>query len=444
MAESSNAYRYNVSMKYMGGTQDGDILAENIRSVIIDHNYDLNCMPVMYSTVNIDRRMLDDMILHQNEAYILLNIRAYNSSASFGSATNCINCKCTYFINDDLSKLDQINYGSQTTQSENMGQAYTPTSIGLICIDHINNNKKNCAMVKNEATMQDILQEIMSGFQNLVMEPLEYNDTFEHIIIPSNVSDTINKTLQYLNNLRVFYKTPYRYYQDFNNTYLVSSSGKGYSGGGSSGSTSGSGTSMGNSFGGGGNSININITDVDDMSSVLSGIINTLLSSILGLGGTSSGTQQVSVNYSTVEVQDNTLTNKSRNKMRLVQTDTTEDQDLAVKSGLTKEAIKSMRLENDNEHMIENIIAYNNSINYLVSFVKNDLDSSIFTINKEIKINNIQRYHELNGTYLLFRKREIYLRQDDTFILMTSIGLRRIDSEGDESNQSGSGSYFSL
>ena len=132
MAESSNAYRYNVSMKYMGGTQDGDILAENIRSVIIDHNYDLNCMPVMYSTVNIDRRMLDDMILHQNEAYILLNIRAYNSSASFGSATNCINCKCTYFINDDLSKLDQINYGSQTTQSENMGQAYTPTSISSV------------------------------------------------------------------------------------------------------------------------------------------------------------------------------------------------------------------------------------------------------------------------------------------------------------------------
>jgi len=444
---ANNAYKYLVSMQYQGGSQDGEILQEHIRSVIIDHNYDLNCMPVIYANIEVDRKMLDDMILKQNDAYMILKIQAFNSTSSFASSTDSINCKCMYFVDEEISKLDPENFGSQKENSEMMGQSYSPVSIGMICIDHINNNKKNFSMVQNEANMQAIVHDVLDHFQNLIMEPLEYNDVFQHLIIPSNVSDTVNKTLQYLNNMRVFYSTPYRYYQDFNNTYLISSSGKGYAGSSSSSSgSSGSSFSLGSLFGGGGsgNSITINVTDADDMSSAISGIITTILTSILGLGGTSSGGTQVSVNYSMVEVQDNTVSNKSRNKIRIVQSDSTDDNELSSKSDLTQDTIHSVRLNNDNEHMIENITALNNSQNYLVSFVKTDLDSSIFTINKEIKINNIQRYQELNGTYLLFRKREIYIRQDDTFLLMTSISLRRIDSSNDSSNQSGSSSYYSL
>ena len=48
-------------------------------------------------------------------------------------------------------------------------------------------------------------------------------------------------------------------------------------------------------------------------------------------------------------------------------------------------------------------------------------------INKRISINNIDRYREFNGEYLLYRKRECFIREDDTFIMTSMINLRRID-----------------
>ena len=78
--------------------------------------------------------------------------------------------------------------------------------------------------------------------------------------------------------------------------------------------------------------------------------------------------------------------------------------------------------------MIENLEAKANSENFIVYFSKNDLDTDLFTINKRISINNIQRYQEFNGNYLLYRKREIYLREDQTFVMSSMINLKRIDT----------------
>ena len=90
-----------------------------------------------------------------------------------------------------------------------------------------------------------------------------------------------------------------------------------------------------------------------------------------------------------------------------------------------------VRLDNDNEHMIDNIEADNNTKNFLVYFSKNDLDTDLFSINKRISIHNIDRYQEFNGNYLLYRKREIYLREDQNFKLTTMINMRRIDTNVD-------------
>ena len=62
-----------------------------------------------------------------------------------------------------------------------------------------------------------------------------------------------------------------------------------------------------------------------------------------------------------------------------------------------------------------------------IYFSKNDLDTDLFSINKRISIHNIDRYQEFNGNYLLYRKREVYIREDQNFKLNTMINMRRID-----------------
>ena len=96
------------------------------------------------------------------------------------------------------------------------------------------------------------------------------------------------------------------------------------------------------------------------------------------------------------------------------------------------------------QYQNENLKADVDTQNFMVQFRRQDMDCSAFAINKAIAINNIQRYQNLNGKYLLYRKVETYNRIADTFILNTFIYLKRIDSSGDKNHKSGSGSFFSF
>ena len=157
-----------------------------------------------------------------------------------------------------------------------------------------------------------------------------------------------------------------------------------------------------------------------------------------------SRTYEIDVNYAFTQVYDNTIINKSKTKIAGVtanpdddtivsindlskQYKTKKNKNLKNKAKYIKDKTETIRLNNDNEHMIDNIEAQNNSENFLVYFSKNDLDTNLFSINKRITIHNIDRYQEFNGNYLLYRKREAYLREDSTFLMSSMINLKRID-----------------
>ena len=389
---------------------------------------------------------MDDMIRSQNEAYFTLKISAVNQNSLFGSSTDALNIRCTYFINDDVNKTDPVDYTSATGIETMQGNTFALVMAGLVCIDHVKNNKRNCAMTLRKIKSMDIVRRLTEHFGNLIIEDFEYNDTYEQIVIPSKEADSVSKTLAFLNNKRVFYSTPYRFYQDFNATYLLSSSGNTVGGSSSGGGRTGllGAGSMGSLFGGGNGDLNIQVSDIDDATTAISGMIMNLLSGLLGLGGSSGGGMGIGLNYGFVKVIDATIANKRKSKLRATSSDGTIDQELAVPSSILTNAPKTTRMNNDNEHMKDNIKAVEDSSNYFLSFTKPDLDTTAFVINKAITINNTQRYQELNGRYLLYRKRETYVRDADTFILTTMIDLRRIDSEGSINHKSGSGSFYSF
>ena len=448
---SMSSYNYNIKATYIGGSTTYTFRTENIKSLIIDHDYDNNCMPTLYMNLMVDRRIIDDMIKNQNQAYFILTVNAVNSTSSFGASSTSIQEKCVYFLTDDLNKTDVLDYGSEDNKNS---EVLAPVSIGLLSADHIKNNKKSCGMTVRETTPQDIVKEITSHMKNVIIEPFEYNDQYPSIIIPPNMADTVNKTLQYLNNQKVFYSTPYRFYQDFNNTFIISSSGKG---------VSSSGSGSGGLNGAGSDSINITVSEVDDLSTTVSGILNNFIGGLLnniggtagsivsglvgglfgggggGLfgGGSSGQSTEVGVNYADMQVFDNTISNKKHTKIRGMNSIGMIETQLASQNEVSTGAYLTKRFNNDNIHMMENIEADRDSNNFFIFFNKVDLDNTVFSINKQIKINNTQRYQELNGSYLLYRKKELYTRQETDFILNSLIYLKRIDGAG---NSRGSGS----
>ena len=67
-------YRYKVEMTYLNLDKDvsTDIANEFIKMIIIDHNYDINSMPILYATLKLDKSLVDDMILNIDNNLMLM------------------------------------------------------------------------------------------------------------------------------------------------------------------------------------------------------------------------------------------------------------------------------------------------------------------------------------------------------------------------------------
>ncbi len=395
-------YRYTISLQYLNVKRNiaTQIKNECLKSLIIDHNYDVNTMPILYANLKLDKSLVDDMIRNQNDNLIVIALYKYDKNAEIQIETECFRKQFIYFLPDDVNKMDPVDYNDETNPTMK-GDTFTSLTLGLLALEHVNNNKTRCEITVKDVTQYDIVKYITSHFKDLIIEPFSYNETWEQFVLPSSNADSVNKALKFLNNTRVFYSTPYRYYQDFNHTYIISSSGNAikrsdevYS------------------------SILLTIRDIDDVAANDTGVIINR----------STGSYEVYINYANTQVYDNTLVNKSKSKIRGITSSGASDISLANASSYSKDKTVSLRLNNDNEHMIENLESQYNTENFLLYFSKNDLDTDLFTINKRISIHNIDRYREFNGNYLLYRKREIYLREDSSFIMNSMINLRRIDS----------------
>jgi hypothetical protein len=393
-------YKYKISMQYYNKNKNTttDIKNESVKSVVIDHNYDINCMPIIYVNMKLDKSLVDDMIRNQNDNLIIFSVSRYDNNTEMKIDTLSFRNKFIYFLPDSVNKMDPVDY-NDITDPTMKGDTFTALTLGLLCVDHINANKVLCELSVRDATMYDVVKYITSHMNNLIIEPFSYNDKFKQFILPPH--DSVNKALKYLNNQKVFYSTPYRYYQDFDYTYIISSSGIAIE-------------RKDDMY----NSIVINIRDIDDKDANTLGVITNR----------TSGTYEVLINYANTQVFDNTLINKSKTKIKGITSEGSTTIDLLNVSSYSKAKTQTIRINNDNDHMMENIEAKNNTENYLVYFSKNDLDTTLFSLNKRISIHNIERYQEFNGNYLLYRKREIYIREDTDFVMNSMINLKRIDT----------------
>ena len=392
-------YRYKAEMTYLNLDKNVDtsLRVEFIKTIVIDHNYDKNSMPILFVTMKLDKSLVDDMILNINKNLILLAIYKYDNLSDTKEEVEIFRDKFTYFLPDGVNANDPIDY-TEENEKEHRGNTFRDIVMGLISINHINRNKKYLELNTVNSTIYDCARYCTSHFDNLVIEPFIFNDTHKRIIMPGQ--ESVRKALEFLNSYRVFYYTPFRFYQDFDYTYVISSSGMAipkdnelYS------------------------SIVVNIRDILESDANDVGLVENK----------TSGTYEVPVSYVNTSVYDNTIANKSRTKLKGVSSTGSIEKSLNNVADYSEDKISRVRLNNDNDNMIYNLQADTNNKNVLVYFSKADLDSTVFSINKKISVHHIDRYQQYNGNYLLYRKRECYIREDSTFVLNTMINLRKVD-----------------
>lgn len=399
MVKQGEQYNYKIVLKYINSTNiEVEIDSSQIQYILIDKDFDNINMPVITVFGSIEKNILDDMIKHSNDNLVTLGIYKYdNTNQSDNITEKYFNDKFIYILNEDLSRTELID-NPNGIDSKTGNQQYKDITIFLIQQDAINHNRNTINGVYHNASMNSLILQSSNYLGNMLLEPIRYDTKFDQVIIPP--IDSISNYIKYLNdNLGVFYNTPYRFFIDFDLTYIVSSSGKAIRARNQYIYT-----------------IVIEIQKIDKDTSEEAGAYVDLRS----------GKYTISIDASKVEYSKNNVTNKMVNKVTVINSkgDTFEQDVNDNKTKITSTINQVMNISNNDQNTINSIVYSVESSNVIISLVKNDLDASLFTINKEYIINDYA-HESYSKRYILLNVQQLFIKQNGNFIMSTILKFKK-------------------
>ena len=124
----------------------------------------------------------------------------------------------------------------------------------------------------------------------------------------------------------------------------------------------------------------------------------------------------------------NNVTNKMVNKITTIDSSGNVKEKLIEgnDTNVTTMMNKIVNLSNNDQNAINNITADYELNNVFLSITKNDLDASIFTMNKEYIITMDEDHEEYSGRYLLSAVKQFFVKQNEYFVMTTILLFKKI------------------
>ena len=386
-------YRYKIRLQYIINNEEYIIDYKNIHNLLIDYDYDKKNRPVIFATISIDKNILDHMIKNSKEDTINLTISKYNTLSGIYIEEEYIKGEFIYFLPDNLNYNKSLDYSGIESDTEDK---FKPVTIGLMMKRLIDDNKVMINDIVKDTSMINIIYKHMSHM-NVLIEPLKHTDVLKRFIIPPLT--TISNFINYIDDYCSLYDTKYRLFFDHDKTYLISSNG---------------------------DSIK---SQEEDYFSIIMNINNTTTSASKYQGMTVdnfTNSYVIDIDANDIEVYKDEDTIRSKNIIIGVDNDGNTKKSIIDKEGST-DKVKIGRINNNNLDKVELAVKdLKNST--IINIVKSDLDTSVITINKQYLIKNYVDLKENDGKYLLIRKREVFTREGDEFVLTNLLTMKKIGS----------------
>lgn len=394
---TNDLYKYVASMTLVFGDMEPiELDMVYIKGIVLDYNFDQNIFPILLVTMAIDDKVGGLLTEYQATGTVIFKLQKYIANGDNPDLKiDCFEGKFAYILPYTVADCGVSGDIDNPEEAEDIVDTYT---IGLALIEHVNNSKKTINNVIKKGTLSSVIYYILNN-QTLLMEPVSNNCTIEYLIFPPKGS--LSRALAYLNSVYTFYSTQYRFFMDYDVTYLLSSS---------STITKRKGEEYVD--------VIINVRKKYDEANLEGMITNDGVSAYV-----------INVTADFCNISDANTVDKSYNQYKATSvTGDSSDANVSDHSGTELTNKKAyIRLPNSNSTLLNNWSEQAKLSNILLAISTTKVDSTIFTLNKRYTINTDETFGtEYTGQYLLASRRDVYAPEGEGFNITVTLGFNKI------------------
>lgn len=374
-------YKANIELRFDYGSNIEVIMPEYISSIMVHSDYDNNVLPVVYISLAVNASQYQNIFNYKSSAKFYLNIQVFNSNIATSIKKTIIDGYFGYIP----SNLNPNYTNSLNTSDQTIDNSYRRIMLGLVSLDLSNALRKSFNGIYYNIDQTTLIGLALEGTKAVIERPL-YNASFDSIIVPP--LSTRYRMLEYIFKRSAFYNTNFRYFMDFEKSYLVSKEGNPVSDNSGNPST-----------------ILIAMKDISMAESYYDGI------------EIKNDAYYAYINPMNANFNYNIGTDKIANKIVAVNADRgTQMFGLDINNDPASET-KLAFARSKNGAVDKNEIEGNNTT---IDILKQHIDPSIFTPNKEINVLD-------HGNFIMSYKREFYKGIAGEFIISCNVGLRSVN-----------------
>lgn len=375
------------------GSERYQIESGHIVYIMIESNYlSDSVIPVVFMSISVNSKMYSMITESNRTSKFYLKIEKTNVMGNVPITKKVLEGTFSYVTSATAPNItDKLN-DPDKGETDN---SFRSINIGLVQTEMIDLMRKSFDQgVYSQTDQNTLIGVALEGLPKVVIEPPTYNEIIKQEIFKPAASRY--RFLEQIFNIKSFYDTRFTFFMDFDRAYLLSQKGNAISAGD-----------------GDCTSIIIEIAEIDDREAFYSGF------------KIENGAYKIRVNASDTNVVINEGTEKVTNNIIAID-DEKDLQDLKLNMNNTANSeVKPMYVRSRDAAILKNSME-NDSV--MVEIMKQNIDSTVFTPNKEININHYGKYAKYNGKYLLNYKREFYKMSADQFTVTCNVGLKRVNS----------------
>lgn len=389
-------YSYRLEIRYIASSNHKEYIipSPSVTFVYIMHDYDNDIRPYIMVKIKLDASIYNMMINDQGKGKVSLNIMKYNKDGTSSVYTSYINDQFDFVMSENPNVTPVFD-----KEVAGQGIAYKTCMVGLFKSELMHYNQKQFDGVYKNTNTSSLIQNATSHMKILI-EPFRYNPSIESIVVPP--INSVVEFIAYINQKYNFYGDQYVYFNDFDKTYLKSNSGKYI-----------------NANDGQNPYVAFDIRDMTNYKANTAGFIvdNSQNAYIIY---TDPSYVQISTDRITPYTASNIVTIDSNGKQQMSKVDTSS----IINTSPDKDS--TLYIPSDDPHGAEYIAnsLKNNTVTMVIS--KTEMDTSIFTPNKEYLISNYEGNNKYTGRYYMSFKQEYFYNTEVEFMCLSNIGLRMV------------------